>query len=381
MAPAPLRALRVTHDPGGGHWPEGGDCDFTAVNHRRGTFKHTRLDGRSAEYEYQIYDPFSAYSSEARAAAKKQPIGVQLLRQPSAEDERMGSEVLIKMFADLRERAEECSVIFWDSAIQCHPSIAKWLKKLFRLAVLSYCDDMPGYSETHTFPVARYFDVLAHGLYIRNFETGQRVRAAYAEQELFDCRFFSVGTTLEFDDVLFEQKLAAQRSGSLPFDVAWLGTDGLMQHRRDRLKSIQAAAPDRTRSRFYGHGMRDGRYLAPASNIYAHAALGLNVAESSFFNYRFGDLCTTGTVQVMYDKNGELPLFGFVPGENYIGYDGTAEDFWRQVKHYRSDGVRLAKMAAAARTQWKSFSTRYGDAEVQAGILLDYEEQIRDGRS
>lgn len=370
------KMVRVTHYPEGARWPEGGDRDFGPFHAIRHDFRHTLRDGRVAAWQYRFYDPYSAYFGESLPVGQP-PLG-RAINNVAWVPSR---EVLDRMVSDLEAISRECQVLWWDSAIQCFPHVAQHLKQLFRLSILNFGDDMPGSSEVKTFPVSRFFDVLVHAMYTWDFASGRSVPEAYAAHGLDDCRFLAWGPMEQvYDDAWFARKLERIREGTLPIGLIWLGGSGIAPHRQQLLKDISETAAPWLRTRLYGNGMRDGWKDGRASDQYAEAMFGLNIAESSLFNGRFADLFMSGTIQVACDPHGELSRFGFLDGQHYLRFDGTAPGMMKRIFQYYSDKQALAQMAVAAREQFLRYRAEHDDAEVQAKVMLDYEEQIRKGR-
>lgn len=364
-----VKMARVTHYPDGTLWPEGASRDFSAFHATR----HAISVGEVA-WDYRFYDPYSAYVDEGLPPGQP-PQGRftnNLAWVPS-------QAVLDRMVRDLESLSHEYQVLWWDSAIQCFPYVARHLKRLFRLVIMNFGDDMPGSSEIKTFPVAEHFDVLIHAMYVWDFETGKTVPEVYAEHGLPDCRFIAWGPTeADYDEEWFERKLERLRSASLPVDLLWMGGSGISLHRRKVLADL--ASGGIPNSHFHGNGMRDGWWEGPPSTWYAAAKFGLNVPESSLFNGRFSDLCMSGTVQLAYDPHKELERFGFQDGVSYLRFDGTPAGAMRQMAPYRGDGEALARIARCARQHFVAFRAQHDDARVQASVLSDYAVQIQQGR-
>lgn len=372
-----ISMVRVTHYPEGARWPEGSDRNFAPFHAPQHNFAHTLRDGRSAAWNYRFYDPYSAYVSEGLPAG--QPQHGRLINNVAWVP---STTVLDRMVRDLEQISKKCSVLWWDAAIQCFPYVAQHLKKLFRLTILSFGDDMPGSSEIKTFPVAPFFDVLLHLMYTWDFQTGQTVPEVYGARGIRDCRFWAWGPfETVYTDAWFAEKVARIRANALPVDIIWLGGSGISLRRRQLLQNIVSTAGKNPKTRFHGNGMRDGWYKGKPSDHYGWSIFGLNIAESSFFNGRFADLCMSGTIQLAHDPHGELSRFGFVDGEHFLNFDGTAEGFSRRMAEYRGNSEALAQIATTARARFVEYRATYDDAEVQSGVILDYEKQIREGRS
>lgn len=368
--------VRVTHYPEGARWPEGDDRNFGPFHAIRHDFRHTLHDGRVATWRYRFYDPYSAYGNESLPAGQP-PIG-RFINNVAWVPSRT---VLDRMVSDLETISQECQILWWDSAIQCFPHVAQHLKRLFRLSILNFGDDMPGSSEIKTFPVALFFDVLAHAMYTWDFATGRSVPEVYAAHGLSDCRFLAWGPMERvYDEVWFARKLERLREGTLPIGMIWLGGSGIASHRQRLLRDISIAADPWLQICLYGNGMRDGWKDGRASDQYAEAMFGVNIAESSLFNGRFADLFMSGTIQVAYDPHGELSRFGFFDNEHYLCFDGTVQGMMKRIFQYYNDKKARAQMAVAAREQFLRYRAEHDDAEVQAKIVLDYERQIRRGR-
>ena len=88
----------------------------------------------------------------------------------------------------------------------------------------------------------------------------------------------------------------------------------------------------------------------------------------------------SGTIQVAYDPHGELPRFGFLDGVHCLRYDGSVSGLVGKIGQLSVNAEAMAVMAEAARARFVEYRRRYDDAEVQSGVLLDYERQIREGR-
>jgi hypothetical protein len=236
-----------------------------------------------------------------------------------------------------------------------------------------------------TFPVAPYFDVLLHAMWTWDPASGKTVPEAYAERGLGDCRFIAWGPMESgvYDDAWFARKMGRMRAGQLPVWMAWLGGSGISPTRASVLRNATMAFSDEEKESgrvlFRGNGMGDW-WQGPPSGLYAESAFGLNIAESSLFNGRFADLCMSGTVQVAYDPHGELPRFGFEDGVHVVRYDGSPADLVGKIGRLAVKSEAMARMAEAARARFMEYRRRYDDAEVQSGVLIDYERQIREGR-
>lgn len=365
--------VRVTHYPNGVLFPEGPLRDFSAVHRDWHEFRHVRLDGRETRWSYRFWDPYSCYGAEPLPHG--QPLGRAINNLAWVPSQA----VLARMIQQLTEVAGSCQVIWWDSAIQCFPQVAQHLKRLFRLAILNFGDDLPGSSECKTFPVASCFDVLLHAMYTRNFKTGESVPAAYAARGLKDCRFIAWGPLNACPEDRFERKVARLHAGNLPLDLVWLGNAGISDLRRSILLQAQQALRGRP-AKFFGHGMPAGWWSGAPMDLYDEAVFGVNIAESSLFNGRFADLCVSGTIQIACDPYGELRRFGFVDGVHFLAYDGSPAQLLARMATVRGNGEALASMARAARDRFMAYRREYGDEEVQSGVLLDYERQVREGR-
>ena len=380
-SPDSPRMVRVTHWPDGVLFPEGTSVDFSAFHARRHPFRHVRLDGREVRWTYRMWDPYSAYGGCPLPTGHPQGIG----RMIDNVHWIPPQSVMDRMVSALSEISKECSVLWWDSAIQCFPYVARHLKRLFRLCILNFGDDLPGSSDVKTFPVLPWFDVLIHAMYVWDPATGRTVPEAYAARGLRDCRFIAWGPMqTACDDAWFARKMGRMRAGSLSVGLAWLGGSGMLPARRAVLAAA-AAAPSASgtlagRTRIHGHGMPGGWWTGSPADLYAESEFGLNVAESSLFNGRFADLCVSGTIQVAYDPHGELPRFGFLDGVHCLRYDGSVSGLVGKIGQLSVNAEAMAVMAEAARARFVEYRRRYDDAEVQSGVLLDYERQIREGR-
>lgn len=373
-----IREVRVTHWPNGVLFPEGQSTDFSAFHSGMKEFRHVCRDGRVARSVYRMWDPYSAYGSHPLPAG--QPRAGRAINNVIWVPAK---PVLDRMLSALEEIAKECSVLWWDSAIQCFPYVARNLKRLFRLCILNFGDDLPGSSDVKTFPVASNFDVLAHAMYVWDPTSGRTVPDIYAMHGIRDCRFLAWGPLHGgvFTDEWFARKMARLRVGSLPVRLAWLGSSG-MGIGRSRVLAAAAALSGIGKPvvRLHGNGMPGGWWAGSPPVLYAESVFGLNVAESSLFNGRFADLCMSGTVQVAYDPYRELPRFGFQDGIHYVAYDGSGADLYAKITR-SVDHEALARIAEAARTRFVEYRKEHDADEVRAGILLDYDQQIREGRS
>lgn len=369
-----INMIRVTHYPEGDLWPEGPTRNFVPFHAKREVQTHTRLDGQIVTWNYRFYDPYSAYGTENLPQGQPQ--------HGRAIDNvhwAPSTQVLDRMVVDLENISKDCQVLWWDSAIQCFPYVAQHLKRLFRLTILNFGDDLPGSSDVKTFPVISNFDTLAHFMYMWDFVNGKSVPDAYAERGLSDCRFVAWGPMQSYSAEWFSQKVQNLRNTTLPIDLIWLGNSGIAPHRKDRLRTIIGGIGE-LNTKFYGNGMPHGWYSGTPADFYSQSTFGLNIAESSFFNGRFADLFMSGTIQVAYDPHGEFARFGFIDGVHYLSFDGTADGLLAKIRTLKDNRMALGDMAEAARQKFLEYRAKYDDAEVISGILVDYADQIKGGR-
>lgn len=350
-------------------WPDGASRDYAAVHAER----HVENIG-GVPAETRVYDPYSAYPLD-EPLPTGQPYGRainNLLWKPS-------SHAIETMASDLAALAPSWPVLYWDSAIQCFPEVACQLRRLFRLTILGFGDDLPGSSNLKTFPVARWFDVLFHNMHIYDRATGRTVPQVYAARGLSDCRFVAWGPMEPvYDEAYFDRKIQAMQDGVLDFDLAWVGSAGLTPARHRLIRAVEALGAPRWA--LFGPEMAAGLWPELPSSLYARSLFGLNAPEGSFFNGRFADLMCSGTIMLAHDPWGELSHFGFVDGEHFIGFDGTAAGLAATVEARRGDRCGLARIARAGRTRFLDYRAEFDMDRVLGKVLRDYARQIENGR-
>lgn len=361
-------------------WPDTADDDYASVFAERSQWVFRR-DDVELRVNNRFYPVYSAYP---RSGDKRLPI-----RFPVIDNLYPPSEaVLAQQRNDLKALSAKCTILLWEHTHQCFPAVACDLPTLFpTLRTIQFGDDCPGSSDVKTFPVAAYFNALCYSMFVWNAETGSLTADEYQRRGLAYTRFcpsgMSAGLTEGLRDLKHDlaQKQALVRVGWADPHLGFVGFSGageravLMQH----LKHAHGQQKQLGLSlRLYGMGMPDGileprdpphpKGLGyPMAPLYHTALSSVNVPISSLFNCRLADLFLAGVVQFVRDRWGELPRMGFVEGEHYLGFDGTADDLLRKVESLRQRPEEAAALIGRAHAKavdfWRenSWSAAFGD--------------------
>jgi hypothetical protein len=334
-------------------WPETEDADYAELLSRRWTTEYVRGDTRLIVVS-RHYPAFLAYH---KTCCSLTPVNA---RYPGINNTILPDpRVLAQIESDLRGYAAAgCTVLYWEHAYQCFPTVMEVIAPLFKWRILSFADDAPGSSESKTFPVARFFDALYHCMYVRDLATGERVADVYHALGIPYCRFQLLGPTGGLDAALAQRhftitdKAARIRAGDHQTDLCFVGASIAS---RAALLGGLGTVPGDVRARLHGRiGLRDGPLL-PANDdgatlvpLYMESLFGFNVPHSSIFNTRLFDLWCCGVVQVVYDPNHELDVIGAKAFEHYLPFDGTAEELVRVVREWRARRADLAELVLRA---------------------------------
>lgn len=375
----------ITHQYDWNLWPETNATDWSYVHTRRWSNAYTRPGEDDIIFPIRYYDPYSAYAAEGSLELPpghkpKEGRFIDNVR----EDCRPSRRVLDRIARDLHQLAADgVSSVWWDHAIQCFPEVAEHLPTLFDLSILNFADDMPGSSEAKTLPVARFFDVLVHSMWIWDCESGKTVPTLYREHGLEDCRFIPVGPTPSVagtcTDAWFERKLGFMRQwgrgDSREWSVlSWIGGAGVSRRRTALLDQINKRLQEdlgSLRTVLHGAFMRDGRWNGTVEEVYGRSFFGVNVQESSLFNQRLFDLWLSGVVQLVHDPHGELAHFGFVENEHYLAFDGTYEGLLRVVRNGTLD-EELVDLVVRARSRAREFLAERSWTSTYRDIYYDW---------
>lgn len=362
-----IEQVIATHRHDWKKWPDTDDRDYGPVLAERWTSSFRR-DDTIIRVHNRFYPVYSAY---VRAGDETLPIRFPVINNLSPP----GPAVLEQQRRDLRLVAQECKAILWEHAHQCFPEVVFEMPSLFSLRALSHGDDCPGSSDVKTFPVASYFNALIYSMYVWNNESGALTADEYARRGLGYARFcpnvMSAGLQAGLDEVGFsiDKKQAMMRAGECDPTLAFVGFTGGGE-RAQMFRHLGAAHARQQQLglsiRLHGIGMPDGpleprdpphpRGLGyPMAALYSNAFASPNMAISSLFNCRLADLWFAGVVQLVRDRWGELGRMGFVDGEHYLGFDGTADSLLAQLERIRARPTEAAALVGRAYAQAMQF--------------------------
>ena len=369
-------------------WPGTNDRDFSDICAQRDVSPASyEWEGHKFRVESRFLPAYKAFVD----AGEDPPLTYQWIDNTKPPSQR----VIDAMVALLEEYAKECPVILWDHALNCYPSVAQHLRRLFRLALLAFADDCPGSSEIKTFPVAEHFDALYYQMKVWDFKTGVLTADKYREiapglKLYHKGQNESAGLFEGLANILFDvnDKVSLLRRGVYPaIDVAFVGYRGWFW-RKEFCDGLNAMDDGGLTVRLHGtdmrHGELDGRW-APnpglqVGKLYANSLFGPNPQVSSIFNGRLMDLWRCGVVQLIHDPYNELVDEGFEPWVHYVPFDGTADDAMRLVHELKPQKDKLADMIHAAAVKVSEYQTIKSTNAVYARIYGEHMDQIENGR-
>lgn len=365
--------LVVTERPAWNKWPSTADSDFSSVLDTRWTERYLSMDGDTELLVHnRLYPIYSTYQATGA------PLNVPY---PQINNTVLPDQhVLDRQLEDLQRFSRDCQVVKWEHAYQCFPSVAKHLPELFKLSILVFGDDCPGSSDLKSFPIAGYFDVLWHMMFVWNYDTGERTDIKYKSLGVKYCKFTPCanadGLLTWVNETGFDvaTKIAATSERLANPSLVFVGSIGQSNmSRRAFFHELAGFARQQLpvagwRTRLYGCGMPDG-FLEPQQHphgkgyivapIYVDATFGVNFAESSIFNTRLLDLWTMGVAQLVHDPHNELAVNGIHANEHYISYDGTCTDLLRQLEWWRARPAELAALLIRAEQKGRDFTAQH----------------------
>jgi len=364
-----INQVIATHRHEWRKWPDTDDRDYTSVLDERWTWTFQRGD-TTILVQNRFYPVYSAYLA---AGDENLPIRfpvINNLTPPSPAVLEEQRRALVSLLID-------CNAILWEHAHQCFPEVVFSLPpQAFNFRILSHGDDCPGSSDIKTFPVASFFNALCHSMFVWNNDTGALTADEYRNRGVEYTRFcpnvMSAGLPAGLAEAGFS--IAAKqdliRSEAATPDMAFVGFTGngeRAQLFRDLRLAHARQEQHGVSMKLYGAvGMPDGvleprdpphpKGLGyPMASLYAGAFSSLNIAISSLFNCRLADLWFSGVVQFVRDRWGELAKNGFVDGEHYISFDGTAYDLLTKVRELKTKPKEAAEMIGRAYTKAEQF--------------------------
>lgn len=340
----------------------------------RWTESRRLTDGRVVEVECRRWSPHAAYA----IVGEPHPILF-----PHIDNTRLPSDAVYNVqLSHLHDLSKECDVILWQHAHACYPSVAQHLKTLFKQSLLYFGDDCPGSSETKTFPIARYFDALLYSMWVRS-ENGEKTAAKYAEHGLARSYWYPMTTSAGVAEWIRDAGFIVD-DRVRPIDLVWVGQAGYTQRRWEITRRMEDARGISPNQRWELRGFRmsggdlEGREQpkpgSACASMYSYSLSGANVAESSIFNCRLQDLWECGVIQIVNDAHGELPQFGFVDGEHYLSWDGSAQHLVARVDWCRSNPAAVSKMRQAAFQQRRVFASKHNR---DAALVQAYEDFLK----
>jgi len=276
------------------------------------------------------------------------------------------------LLSDLESLARTNEAILWRHAWHCIPEVAVHLPRLFpALRIVESGDDCPQASPRVMSRVARYFNVAVHYMYLYDPATGQLVKdAVYGG---LDTRFaamigsgWAVGPARTFD---IEAKAKKIESGQLPPSLVHVGVMGT--RRQPAYAAVPLLVQGGVPCCWSGYPLP---FLDPNDCLKAYmgALFGVNVATySSLYNCRFYDLFAFGVVQIVWDPCGELPAFGFVPGETHLTFDGTTVGLVKTVMAWKDRRADLGRIVRTAHARVQAF---LAERERQAALTMVYRD-------
>jgi hypothetical protein len=380
MSVRKVKQVLVTDRGSWGKWPHTGDTNFAPVLAMR---EHT-----TATHEGQLYDVestlFPAYACYSAIGFSRRHPAFPNINNTILPPKEVTSEQLLRLV----ELAKDHEVIVWDHAVQCFPPVAQFLKSLFKCAILIFADDCPGSSNIKTFPVAKYFHAYYHQMGVWSYEKGECIDDMYRGLGVERCYFKANSTTMGFSRRLveagfdLEAKAARIEQGTFPLvDLVYVGGFFGNTWRLGLLRQAGAVSGGVV-TRFYGVGCRDGvlqprepveRISEPLVSAYQDALFGVNPQQSSLFNTRLMDLWYAGVAQLIYDPHHELERQGFVAGEHYIPFDGSAAGLYTQVRAWKARPKELAALIRRAHKKAVAYNeTENTMAAVFGHIYHDY---------
>lgn len=296
--------------------------------------------------------------------------------------------------------ADGVTSIVWEHGMNCYPVVAAHLKRLFRLAILTFGDDCPGSSEIKTFPIAKHFDALIYNMFIWNGATGERAKDKYQALGIPYCVFAPNTETAGLENFIrdsafdVEDKLAALEEGRAESTLVFVGAgfgESRMMIVRGLLNERENLAAEGVTLKLLGSGMPGGlaspfqpphpRGLGyPIGALYEDAAWGWNTPISSIFNCRLIDLIRMGVLQFICDRYGELREQGFLPEVHYAAYDGTPSGLIARVLAAKIDPKGSAQIARAALVRLKVFKEETKQERIFDGIYEAHAKQLERGR-
>lgn len=352
-------------------WPSTSDTDYSALLAHRRVSVYTRGDIqiRVTHRNYPIF------ISHLRAGLPP-PQYPEYLRVDNLKP--VDPRLLPQMKSDLSEIGKECQVVVWHHAHECYPQVAEILPELFAIRIIWTSDDCPGSSEQKTFPVAKWFNTIMHGMYVWSYATGQLTHEEYHSRGTKWSYFIPPGVTPGLKtaepDLNVENKAAAIRDERIARRFVYIGGNNAMNpHRYSFLSKLNGLGHEfETRNilhSLYGPGMRDKKIGAEKSlgfpmgevvkPYYIEATLTVNYPVSSIFNTRLMDCWTMGVVQFIPDRHEELKTMGFYPGQHYILFDGTTDGFFEELDKWCSRPGALADIILAGREAAVSIRQQY----------------------
>jgi len=345
----------------------------TGAPDTRWTEHHRLEDGRIVEVENRYWSTHNAF----RVTGQVPPLPF-----PMTDNTRTPNDcVLQRQLEELEHVAKDCDVIYWQHAHACYPTVAQHLKRLFKQSILYFGDDCPGSSEIKTFPVARFFDALIYSMLVWNGDTGEHAATKYAEQGLSRSYWYPMSTSNGVMEWITKNQFMPLEATVRPFDLVWVGNAGFTTRRQGITAHMVIArgAPD-LNCKLYGFAMPDGELDSrarpdvgfPCAALYSYALCGANVAESSIFNCRLQDLWETGVIQIVNDAHHELAEFGFVDGEHYLSWDGSAQHLMDRIRWCKTNARAVEKMRLDAFMKRRAFASTYNHGMALARAYADF---------
>jgi len=343
-------------------WPDTDDKDYSSVFAERFTWTFKRNDVEIRVHN-RFYPVYSAYVSSGDLRLPIRFPVIDNLCPPSAA-------VLDQQRKDLASFSSAgCRSLLWEHTHQCFPDVVNGLlPRLFPLRAISFGDDCPGSSDVKTFPVAANFNAIVYSMFVWNLVDGSLTADEYKRRGIPYTRFcpssMSVGLDVGLKELGFsieEKQEKILRGEALPH-LAFVGFAGAGERLGLMQQMMSAHSKQKQiglQMKLHGVGMPDGPLEPrhpphpkglgyPMSSLYANSLSGFNIPVSSLFNCRTVDLWMSGNVQFVRDKWSELSKMGFVDGEHFISFDGTANDLLAKVDQVRSTPEQSSRIVKAA---------------------------------
>jgi len=337
-----IKQATICYSPAWKLWPDTSDVDISEVVEARSSID-VEVDGTVYRVENRNIPAHIGYMWSGHLQLPHVHPEINNLIEPPRHVQDAQAQAIIEL-------GEGCDILLWEHARQCYPRVMERVAGHFKLKLLRFGDDCPGSSELKTFPVARYFDVLLHGMNVWDFVSGRRVPDVYAEHGLHETYLElpnpTVGLleTLKADGFSLDDKIRKVHARTLDKDLCFVGLKSLRSWRAGLLHQLGGElAPHGIRTAYYGYGgMRDGvleprdhvlGLAYPVAKLYERTLCGLNTPISSVYNCRMMDLWFAGVVPIIHDKHGEMLEIGAEPYVDHLVFDGTADALYKHVKH------------------------------------------------